>query len=53
MAKYAKALVAAVGAGTVAAQQALPGDAIWTNQYVAGALALLTIFGVYRVPNKV
>ena len=44
---YAKVLVAAVGSGLVVAASQFP-------QYapeIQGVLALLTVLGVYRVPN--
>ena len=50
--KYAKAVAAATGVFVLALQQTLPGDAIWTNKYVSIAIGVLTIFGVYRVPNE-
>lgn len=45
---YAKAIIAAVGAVLTATAGTLPNE---TQHYAQTALAILTVLGVYQVPN--
>jgi hypothetical protein len=48
---YAKTIVAAVLAAAYALQAALTDDVVTTSEWVGIGLAVLTVFGVYVVPN--
>jgi hypothetical protein len=50
MARYAKAIVAAVAAALAAAQTTIPMSTA-AHGWVTVALAALATYGVYRVPN--
>ncbi len=50
MSRYAKALVAAVGAAITAALGIIPSDSAWGKALTIAAAALTTI-GVYLTPN--
>lgn len=51
MSKYAKAIVATLGAAAVAAQQALPLTEVQHGWLTVG-IAALTALSVYLVPNE-
>ena len=48
---YAKTIVAAVLAAAYALQAALTDDVVTTSEWVGIGLAVLTVFGVWAVPN--
>lgn len=50
--KYAKLIVAAIGAGAQALAVALGDDVLGSTEVVTVALAILTALGVYQVPNQ-
>ena len=51
--KYAKSIVAVVGAGVAALSLALEDGVILGNEWTAVAIAVITAIGVYLTPNKV
>jgi hypothetical protein len=52
MTKYAKAIIAIIGATLTAVSVALEDDRILGEEWVAIAVALVTAVGVFWVPNK-
>lgn len=52
MGKYAKAIVAVVGAGVAALQLALDDGIIVGQEWTAIVIAVVTAVGVYLVPNS-
>jgi len=52
MNKYAKGIVAVVGAGVFALQAALTDSTVTSNEWVGIGVAVLTAVGVYLFPNK-
>lgn len=52
MGKYAKGIVAVIGAAIVALQLALEDNSVSNAEWVTIALALVTAVGVYLIPNS-
>jgi hypothetical protein len=50
--KYAKGIVAVIGAGVLALQVALDDGVILSSEWPTIAIAVITAVGVYLVPNK-
>lgn len=52
MGKYAKAIVAVVGAGVAALQFALEDGVVVGQEWTTIIIAVVTAIGVYLAPNK-
>ncbi len=50
--RYAKSILAVIGAGVLALQAALEDDVVLANEWTTIAIALITAIGVFLIPNK-